>query len=66
MLLQDKRPARIQTLWRLVNRGMGHTTRVSQSILSVEDMQTINFGDYICKAKNINGETIVTTKIASS
>ncbi|XP_032411293.1 platelet-derived growth factor receptor-like protein [Xiphophorus hellerii] len=63
---QDKRPARIQTLWRLVNRGMGHTTRVSQSILSVEDMQTIDFGDYICKAKNINGETIVTTKIASS
>uniref|UniRef100_A0A3P9QEK3 Platelet-derived growth factor receptor-like protein n=1 Tax=Poecilia reticulata TaxID=8081 RepID=A0A3P9QEK3_POERE len=63
---QDKRPVHIQTLGRLVNRGMGHTTRVSQSILSVENMQTIDFGNYICKAKNLNGETIVMTKIASS
>ncbi|MEQ2260958.1 hypothetical protein XENORESO_003770 [Xenotaenia resolanae] len=63
---QGQRPVHIQTLWRLVNRGMGHTTRVSQSILAVEDIETIDFGNYICKAKNKHGETIVTTKIVSS
>lgn len=52
---QDQRPVNIQTLWRLVNRGMGHTTRVSQSVLSVEDMETIDFGNYVCKAKNQHG-----------
>ncbi|KAM4732524.1 platelet-derived growth factor receptor-like protein [Anableps anableps] len=63
---QDQRPVHIQTSWRLVNRGMGYTTRVTQSILAVEDLETIDFGDYICKAKNKHGETIVTTKIVSS
>lgn len=44
---------------------MGHTTRVSQSIMTVEDMETIDFGKYICKAKNQHGETIVMTNIIS-
>lgn len=63
---QDQRPVHIQTSWRLVNRGMGYTTRVSQSIMTVKDLETIDFGNYICKAKNQYGETIVTTSIISS
>ncbi|XP_069027100.1 platelet-derived growth factor receptor-like protein [Embiotoca jacksoni] len=62
---QDKRPVHIQTSWRLVNRGTGYTTRVSQSVLTVEDMETIDFGNYECKAKNQRGETIVATSITS-
>ncbi|XP_034037544.1 platelet-derived growth factor receptor-like protein [Thalassophryne amazonica] len=38
---QDFRPVHIQTSWRLVNRGVGHIMRISQSIMSVEDMETI-------------------------
>ncbi|XP_037636611.1 platelet-derived growth factor receptor-like protein [Sebastes umbrosus] len=63
---QDRRPVHIQTSWRLVNRGLSHTTRVSQSVMTVEDMETIDFGNYICKAKNQHGETIVTTSIISN
>uniref|UniRef100_A0A1A8I521 Platelet-derived growth factor receptor-like protein n=2 Tax=Nothobranchius kuhntae TaxID=321403 RepID=A0A1A8I521_NOTKU len=63
---QDQRPVHIQSSWRLVTRGMGHTTRLSQSVLTLEDIETIDFGDYICKAKNPYGETIVATKINSS
>nr|XP_033488816.1 platelet-derived growth factor receptor-like protein [Epinephelus lanceolatus] len=62
---QGHRPVHIQTSWRLVNRGMSHTTRVTQSVMTVEDMETIDFGNYICKAKNQHGETIVTTDIIS-
>eukprot|EP00064_Thunnus_orientalis_P015351 superscaffoldBa00002834_g15403 len=62
---QDHRPVHVQTSWRLVNRGMGHTTRISQSVLTVEDMETIDFGNYMCKAKNEHGETIVTIDIIS-
>lgn len=46
-----------------MNRGPGRTTRLSQSVLSVEDMETIDYGTYACKAKNQHGETIVTTDI---
>lgn len=63
---QGRRPVHTQTSWRLVNRGMSHTTRISQSVLTLEDMETIDFGNYICKAKNRNGETIVTTNIVSN
>ncbi|XP_028271597.1 platelet-derived growth factor receptor-like protein [Parambassis ranga] len=63
---QDQRPVHIQTSWRLVNRGMGYTTRVSQSVLTVEDVETIDFGNYICKAKNQHGETLVSTNIISN
>lgn len=59
------RPVHIQTSWRLVNRGMGHTTRVTQSVMAVEDMETIDFGNYVCKVKNPQGETIVTTRVVS-
>ncbi|XP_062249023.1 platelet-derived growth factor receptor-like protein [Platichthys flesus] len=62
---QDLRPVHILTSWRLVNRGMGHTTRVSQSVMTVEDMETIDFGNYVCKTKNRQGETIVTVNIIS-
>ncbi|KAG7517735.1 platelet-derived growth factor receptor [Solea senegalensis] len=60
---QDLRPVHIQTSWRLVNRGMGHTTRLTHSVLTVEDMETIDFGAYVCKAKNPNGETVVRINI---
>lgn len=64
-MAQDQRPVHTHTCWRLVNRGMGRTTRLSQSVMTVEDMETIDFGTYICKAKNPHGETIVTTDIIS-
>ncbi|KAM9850407.1 platelet-derived growth factor receptor-like protein [Aulostomus maculatus] len=60
---QGQRPVQIQTSWRLVNRGMGHTTRISQSVLMVDDMETIDFGNYICKAVNQHGETTVSTNL---
>ncbi|CAF92020.1 unnamed protein product, partial [Tetraodon nigroviridis] len=60
---QDQRPVHTHTSWRLVKRGTGHTTRMSKSILTIEDMETIDFGKYICKAKNSHGETIVVTNI---
>lgn len=62
---QGHRPVHVQTSWRLVNRGMSHTTRVSQSILTVEDMETIDFGNYICRAKNQHGETTISTSVIS-
>ncbi|XP_017275182.1 platelet-derived growth factor receptor-like protein [Kryptolebias marmoratus] len=63
---QDQRPVHIRPSWRLVNRGMGYTTRVSQSTLTVEDIETIDFGSYVCKAKNQHGETIVTLRLNST
>ncbi|KAM9835149.1 platelet-derived growth factor receptor-like protein [Syngnathus acus] len=62
---QGQRPVHTQTSWRLVNRGRGQTTRITQSVLSVDDMETIDFGKYICKAKNQHGETLVMTSIMS-
>ncbi|XP_029020781.1 platelet-derived growth factor receptor-like protein [Betta splendens] len=59
------RPVRVHTSWRLVNRGKGHVTRQSQSVLTVEDMETIDFGEYMCKTKNPQGETIVATNISN-
>ncbi|XP_074529892.1 platelet-derived growth factor receptor-like protein [Halichoeres trimaculatus] len=63
---QGHRPVHISNSWRLVNRGLSHTTRVSQSIMTVEDLETIDFGNYVCKAKNPHGETIVVTNIISN
>lgn len=60
---QGQRPADIQASWRLVNRGMGHTTRISQSVITIEDMETIDFGRYMCRAKNQHGETTVATNV---
>lgn len=64
-LPQGQRPVDIQGSKRLVNRGVGRTTLVSQSVITVKDMETIDFGKYKCKAKNVNGETSVATNIVS-
>ncbi|MBN3299214.1 PGFRL protein, partial [Amia calva] len=62
---QDQRPVTITETWRLIHRGTGHTTRISQSMIIVEDIETIDFGNYICTAKNLYGETSVAANIAS-
>ncbi|XP_023670497.1 platelet-derived growth factor receptor-like protein [Paramormyrops kingsleyae] len=60
---QDQRPVDIYGAWRLIARGVGHTTRISQSVLMLEDMETIDFGRYTCRAKNRHGETSVATRL---
>ncbi|KAM4708524.1 platelet-derived growth factor receptor-like protein [Discoglossus pictus] len=57
------RPVTIQDSWRLVNRGIGHTTRISNSIISIEDFETIDAGYYICKAQNLRGQTTLATRV---
>jgi hypothetical protein len=44
---------------------VGRTTLISQSVITVVDMESIDFGKYTCKAKNLNGETLVATNIVS-
>ncbi|XP_076148536.1 platelet-derived growth factor receptor-like protein [Alosa pseudoharengus] len=57
---QDMRPVLIHNEWRLMNRGPSHTTRISTSVITVEDVEeSIDFGRYICTAKNKLGETSV-------
>uniref|UniRef100_A0A8C5LTU6 Platelet-derived growth factor receptor-like protein n=1 Tax=Leptobrachium leishanense TaxID=445787 RepID=A0A8C5LTU6_9ANUR len=58
-----QRPVTIQDSWRLVNRGIGHTTRISKSIISVEDFETIDAGNYICRAQNLRGQTTLSTRV---
>ncbi|NXY86124.1 PGFRL protein, partial [Alcedo cyanopectus] len=60
---ESERPVIIQTFWRLINRGTGHTTRISKSILLVEDFEARDAGSYICRAQNLQGETTVATKV---
>ncbi|XP_063776904.1 platelet-derived growth factor receptor-like protein [Pseudophryne corroboree] len=60
---QYGRPVDIQDSWRLVNRGIGHTTRISKSIINVEDFETIDAGYYICKAQNLRGQTTLATRV---
>lgn len=62
---QGQRLLDIQGSKRLVNRGMGRTTLVSQSVVTVEDLETTDFGKYKCRAKNLNGETSVAINIVS-
>ncbi|KAM6953178.1 platelet-derived growth factor receptor-like protein [Aplochiton taeniatus] len=62
---QDHRPVDVHGSTRLLERGIGHTIRISQSVITVEDLETIDFGRYICRAKNKNGETVVATSIES-
>ncbi|MGH0134680.1 UNVERIFIED_CONTAM: hypothetical protein FKN15_010779 [Acipenser sinensis] len=62
---QDQRPVTIKEAWRLINRGMGHTTRISQSVITVEDAETIDFGNYVCTAKNLQGQTSVAARVDS-
>ncbi|XP_063046663.1 platelet-derived growth factor receptor-like protein [Engraulis encrasicolus] len=55
-----ERPVVIHDEWRLVNRGMSHTTRISKSVITVEDVEeSIDLGRYICTAKNKHGATSV-------
>ncbi|XP_053559892.1 platelet-derived growth factor receptor-like protein [Bombina bombina] len=58
-----ERPVAIQDSWRLVNRGIGHTTRISNSVISIEDFETIDAGYYICKAQNLRGQTTLATRV---
>lgn len=53
----------IQNFWRLINRGIGHTTRISKSVLLVEDFEDTDVGNYVCVAQNLQGETTVATKV---
>ncbi|KAJ8416510.1 hypothetical protein AAFF_G00357980 [Aldrovandia affinis] len=62
---QGERPVGIHEAWRLINRGIGHTTRISQSVITVEDVETIDFGKYICRSKNQHGETAVAVIVDS-
>lgn len=63
---QIRRAVDIQTSRRLVNRGMGHTTRITHSVLTLHDLETMDVGRYICRAKNQHGETAVSTTISSN
>lgn len=56
----------IQDTWRLIHRGLGHTTRISQSVITVEDFETIDAGYYICTAQNLRGQTTVATTVEFS
>lgn len=60
---QYERPVTIEDTWRLVNRGIGHTTRISKSIITVEDFETIDAGYYICRAQNLRGQTTLATRV---
>lgn len=63
---KDERPVTIQDTWRLIHRGHGHTTRISQSIITVEDFETTDAGYYICTAQNPRGQTTVATTVEFS
>ncbi|XP_069487674.1 platelet-derived growth factor receptor-like protein [Ambystoma mexicanum] len=58
-----QRPVTIQDTWRLVDRGTGHTTRLSKSVIAVEDFETIDAGYYICVAQNLRGQTTVAARV---
>ncbi|XP_067993595.1 platelet-derived growth factor receptor-like protein [Melanerpes formicivorus] len=60
---ESERPVIIQNFWRLINRGTSHTTRISKSILLVEDFEAEDAGNYICTAQNLHGGTAVATKV---
>uniref|UniRef100_A0A2K6F7Y1 Platelet-derived growth factor receptor-like protein n=2 Tax=Propithecus coquereli TaxID=379532 RepID=A0A2K6F7Y1_PROCO len=63
---KDERPVTIQDTWRLIHRGLGHTTRLSQSVIAVHDFETSDTGYYICTAQNPQGQTTVTTAVEFS
>ncbi|XP_064367163.1 platelet-derived growth factor receptor-like protein isoform X1 [Dromaius novaehollandiae] len=60
---ESERPVIIQNFWRLINRGTGHTTRISKSVIVIEDFEARDAGNYICIAQNLQGETTVATKV---
>ncbi|XP_058145946.1 platelet-derived growth factor receptor-like protein isoform X1 [Dasypus novemcinctus] len=63
---KDARPVATQDSWRLIRRGLGHTMRLSQSTLTVEDFETLDAGVYICTAQNLQGQTAVATTVELS
>ncbi|KAG7329235.1 hypothetical protein KOW79_007409 [Hemibagrus wyckioides] len=62
---QDQRPVSIQASHRLINRGVGQIMRLSQSVMIVDDVETIDYGNYMCTAKNTHGETSLATQVNS-
>uniref|UniRef100_UPI00398E53A4 platelet-derived growth factor receptor-like protein isoform X2 n=1 Tax=Pristiophorus japonicus TaxID=55135 RepID=UPI00398E53A4 len=62
---QDERPVIITEKWRLIDRNNGKTVRLSKSMLYIDDVETIDIGDYICTARNLIGETTVATRVFS-
>ncbi|XP_075999544.1 platelet-derived growth factor receptor-like protein isoform X2 [Genypterus blacodes] len=60
---QARRPVHIQTSMRLVDRGTGRTTRMSQSFLIIDDVERSDTGLYVCTAKNKHGQTVVSTRL---
>ena len=64
--VQERRPVDIQTSRRLINQGMGHTTRISHSVITIHDLESSDLGRYICRAKNLHGVTAVSTRISST
>ncbi|XP_044311739.1 platelet-derived growth factor receptor-like protein [Varanus komodoensis] len=60
---EHERPVVIQDSWRLIDRGIGHTTRISESVITIEDFETLDAGNYICIAQNLRGQTTVAAYI---
>ncbi|XP_067852018.1 platelet-derived growth factor receptor-like protein [Heptranchias perlo] len=60
---QDERPVIITEKWRLIDQNNGYTVRLSKSMLYIDDVETIDVGDYICMARNSIGETTVATRL---
>ncbi|KYO46060.1 platelet-derived growth factor receptor-like protein [Alligator mississippiensis] len=60
---ESERPVTIQDSWRLINRGIGHTTRISRSVIVIEDFETNDAGSYVCVAQNSRGQTTVATSV---
>ncbi|XP_060686512.1 platelet-derived growth factor receptor-like protein [Hemiscyllium ocellatum] len=59
----DERPVILTEKWRLIDRNNGHTVRLSKSMLYIDDIETVDEGDYICIARNLIGETTVATQL---
>ncbi|XP_062898184.1 platelet-derived growth factor receptor-like protein [Mobula hypostoma] len=60
---QDERPVIITESWRLIDQQNGHTVRLSKSMLYIDDVETIDVGNYICTAQNVLGKTTVATEV---
>ncbi|XP_059845271.1 platelet-derived growth factor receptor-like protein isoform X2 [Hypanus sabinus] len=60
---QDERPVIITESWRLIDQQSGHTVRLSKSMLYIDNVETIDVGNYICTAQNVLGKTTVATEV---
>ncbi|CAB1325106.1 unnamed protein product [Coregonus sp. 'balchen'] len=52
--------------WTYPGQLVRHTTRIFQSVMAVDDLETIDFGRYICRAKKKHGEIAVATSVHSN